>query len=92
MDLSLDDKQLEEVVSNVANTEDGLKLIGHFISESRVFEKGFNGNETDSYNKGRADFGIEIIESLELYAQKAWFTLQEQNVAKKLKEIEENGN
>ena len=72
MDLLLTDEELELVINNVANDApkkgDGLKLLGHILSMSRVFSTGFNGNSRDIYNKGRADFGLEIREIIMQHA------------------------
>ncbi len=63
MSLLLDDDKLKLVVNNVAVTADGLKLLGHLLESSRVFTKGIKGDPNiDAYNRGRADFGLEIRE------------------------------
>lgn len=68
MNLILNEEELKFAIHNVANTEDGFKLLGHLISESGAMNKGYQGNARDGYIKGRADFGIELIEYMKLYA------------------------
>jgi hypothetical protein len=91
MDLQLTDEQLKQVVNCVAKTSEGLKLLGHLISISGVHNKGMHGDSKDIYNKGRADYGREIIEMMELYAFKEYVNLQNKDIDNKLKEINENG-
>lgn len=63
MSLLLDDDNLKIVVNNVAVTEDGRKLLGHLLESSRVFLTGIKGDVSrDAYNRGRADFGLELRE------------------------------
>ena len=80
MNLLLNDEQLETVVNNVAKTKDGLKLLGHILASTRVFAAGFNGNSRDIYNKGRADFGLEIRSLLMQYAFDEYVELMKKGV------------
>ena len=62
------EEQLKIVVQNVLNDVpikgDGLKFIGHILSMSQLFDRGFCGNSRDTYLKGRRDLGLEIRDVL----------------------------
>jgi len=91
MDLSLDDEQLAKVVQKVAKTDDGLLLIGHFISEANIFRRGLADNaDKENYLRGVAAHGAWINEVLETYAPDEYLKLMKIGV-EKIKKEQSNG-
>ncbi len=85
MNLFLDEKKLKQAVKNVLNDKrgDGLKLIGHILSMSYMYQRGICGDVAiNSYNSGRKDFGLEIREIIKQYAFDKYVELEKQGVMK----------
>lgn len=83
MNLFLDEKKLKQAVKNVLNDRqgDGLKLIGHILSMSYMYQKGIGSEPIiNAYNCGRKDFGLEIREIIKQYAFDKYVELERQGV------------
>lgn len=91
MDLSLTDEQLEIVVNNVANTKDGLLLIGHLIAEANIYRRGvLENSDRENFLRGVSAHGIYIKELLEVFAPDKYLELLKIGVEKTKEEQENN--
>lgn len=60
------DKQIELIVKNVSNSNDGMKFIEILLDKLGAFERGcnFQNSEMEYYNRGKREQGLWLLDLL----------------------------
>ena len=60
------DEEIRTIVKNVANDNEGFKLIDLLLDKLGAFERGVNlqNTEMDIYNRGRREVGLWLLDTL----------------------------
>lgn len=62
----MDISDIQMIVKNVAQTEEGFKFIEILLDKFGAFERGYNfqNNEIEAFNKGRREQGLWLLDLL----------------------------
>lgn len=74
--------KLKLLIYNVSNDKDGYEFIKYLLEKSNCFSRSNNFIciNQDYYNRGRKDFGNEILDLVQKYNFKKFVELQEERI------------